>query len=118
MRWCSIPLAIRFVNKDVIQSQAKYVAARFNCSWVFFFLIPTGQSLLDFAFDNSGGISYSVTHYKMNWEEAQKKHNNNVSELADILHPYSQALLFLLAEEYGEPLWIGFNSNMVRRRVT
>ena len=70
--------------------------------------------MLDFAFDHSGGISYSVTHSKMNWEEAQKNCNNNASELASILDPYSQALLFLLAQEYGEPLWIGLNSNMVR----
>lgn len=85
----------------------------------FFPLFPTDPELfkspatvLDFAFDHSSGISYSVTHSRMNWEEAQKNCNKNASALASILDPYSQALLFLLAEEYGEPLWIGLNSNM------
>ncbi|NXJ75615.1 MRC1 protein, partial [Trogon melanurus] len=75
-------------------------------------LFKSSATALDFAFDHSGSISYSVTHSKMNWEEAQKKCNKNASELASILDPYSQALLFLLAQEYGEPLWIGLNSNM------
>lgn len=97
------------------------MASRFNSSSGGLFLIPTDPELfkpstteLDFAFDHSGGISYSVTHSKMNWEEAQKNCNSNASELASILDPYSQALLFLLAQEYGEPLWIGLNSNAVR----
>ncbi|XP_008628096.1 PREDICTED: macrophage mannose receptor 1 isoform X1 [Corvus brachyrhynchos] len=75
-------------------------------------LFKSPATVLDFAFDHSSGISYSVTHSRMNWEEAQKNCNKNASELASILDPYSQALLFLLAEEYGEPLWIGLNSNM------
>ncbi|NXV11484.1 MRC1 protein, partial [Cepphus grylle] len=74
-------------------------------------LFKSSATALDFAFDHSGGISYAVTHSKMNWEEAQKNCNNNASELASILDPYHQALLFLLAREYGEPLWIGLNSN-------
>ncbi|NWY51314.1 MRC1 protein, partial [Chionis minor] len=74
-------------------------------------LFKPSATALDFAFDRSGGTSYSVTHSKMNWEEAQKNCNNNASDLASILDPYSQALLFLLAQEYGEPLWIGLNSN-------
>uniref|UniRef100_A0A8C3MZB8 Uncharacterized protein n=1 Tax=Geospiza parvula TaxID=87175 RepID=A0A8C3MZB8_GEOPR len=65
----------------------------------------------DFAFAPSSGISYSVTHSKMNWEEAHQNCNSNASELASILDPHSQALLLLLAKEYGEPLWIGLNSN-------
>lgn len=91
---------------------------------LFFFLFPTDPELfkstatvLDFAFDPSNGISYSVIHLKMNWEEAHQNCNNNASELASILDPYSQALLFLLAEEYGEPLWIGLSSNMVRTKA-
>uniref|UniRef100_A0A672TT45 Mannose receptor C-type 1 n=1 Tax=Strigops habroptila TaxID=2489341 RepID=A0A672TT45_STRHB len=74
-------------------------------------LFKSSVTELDFAFDHSGGISYSVTHYKMNWEEAQKNCNSNASGLASILDPFSQALLFLFAQEYGEPLWIGLNSN-------
>ncbi|NXE75187.1 MRC1 protein, partial [Cochlearius cochlearius] len=73
-------------------------------------LFKSSATALDFAFDHSGGISYSVTRSKMNWEEAKKNCNNDASELASILDPYSQALLFLLAQEYGEPLWIGLNS--------
>lgn len=87
----------------------------------FSFLFPTDPELfkspaavLDFASDHSSGISYSVTHSKMTWEEAHQNCNNNASELSSILDPYSQALLFLLADEYGEPLWIGLNSNTVR----
>ncbi|NXS81839.1 MRC1 protein, partial [Erpornis zantholeuca] len=75
-------------------------------------LFKSPATVLDFALDHSSGISYSVTHSRMNWEEAHKTCNNNASELASILDPYSQALLFLLAEEYGQPLWIGLNSNM------
>ncbi|KAJ7408609.1 hypothetical protein WISP_120139 [Willisornis vidua] len=75
-------------------------------------LFQSSATVLEFASDHSGGISYSVTAFKMNWEEAHKTCNNNASELASILDPYSQALLFLLAQEYGEPLWIGLNSNM------
>ncbi|NXG70851.1 MRC1 protein, partial [Baryphthengus martii] len=74
-------------------------------------LFKSSATELDFVFDHSGGISYSVTSFKMNWEEAQKNCNNNASELASILDPYSQAVLFLIAQEYEEPLWIGLNSN-------
>ncbi|XP_069715636.1 macrophage mannose receptor 1-like isoform X5 [Phaenicophaeus curvirostris] len=74
-------------------------------------LFKSSATVLDLAFDHSSGISYSVMHSKMNWEEAQKNCNNNASELASILDPFSQALLYLLAQEYGEPLWIGLNSN-------
>ncbi|XP_056340554.1 macrophage mannose receptor 1-like isoform X3 [Oenanthe melanoleuca] len=75
-------------------------------------LFKSPATVLDFAVDHSNGISYSATHSKMNWEEAHQNCNNNGSELASILDPHSQALLFLLAMEYGEPLWIGLNSNM------
>ncbi|NWR94087.1 MRC1 protein, partial [Furnarius figulus] len=75
-------------------------------------LLQSSATVLELASDHSSGISYSVTPFKMNWEEAHKNCHNNASELASILDPYSQALLFLLAQEYGEPLWIGLNSNM------
>uniref|UniRef100_A0A8C3CSE1 C-type lectin domain-containing protein n=1 Tax=Cairina moschata TaxID=8855 RepID=A0A8C3CSE1_CAIMO len=77
-------------------------------------LFKSSATVLDFAFDHSDGISYSVTRSRMNWEEAQKSCNNNASELASILDAYSQSLLFLIAQEYGEPLWIGLNSNMTK----
>ncbi|NXD11888.1 MRC1 protein, partial [Nothocercus nigrocapillus] len=69
-------------------------------------------TLLDFASAHSDGITYSVIQSKMNWEEAQKSCNNKASELVSILDPYGQSLVFLVAQEYGEPLWIGLNSNM------
>uniref|UniRef100_A0A8C5X0X2 MRC1 protein n=1 Tax=Malurus cyaneus samueli TaxID=2593467 RepID=A0A8C5X0X2_9PASS len=75
-------------------------------------LFNSSATVLSFASDHSSGISYSVTHSKMNWEEAHKNCQNNASELASILDAFSQALLFLLADEVGEPLWIGLNSNM------
>ncbi|KAF2983566.1 hypothetical protein EK904_005759 [Melospiza melodia maxima] len=74
-------------------------------------LLKSPATVLDFSFAPSSGISYSVTRSKMNWEEAHQNCNNNASELASILEPHSQALIFLLAKEYGEPLWIGLNSN-------
>ncbi|NXX93061.1 MRC1 protein, partial [Centropus bengalensis] len=74
-------------------------------------LFRSSATVLDFASDRSRGMSYSVMHSKMSWEEAQEKCNKNASELASILDPFSQALLYLLAREYGEPLWIGLNSN-------
>ncbi|OXB67692.1 hypothetical protein ASZ78_015224, partial [Callipepla squamata] len=73
-------------------------------------LFKLSTTVLDFAFDHSDGISYSVTHSKMNWEEAKQSCNSNSSELASILDPYSQSLLFLIVQEYGEPMWIGLNS--------
>uniref|UniRef100_A0A803YDR7 C-type lectin domain-containing protein n=1 Tax=Meleagris gallopavo TaxID=9103 RepID=A0A803YDR7_MELGA len=75
-------------------------------------LYKSSATVLDFAFDHSDGISYSVTHSKMNWEEAQQSCKSNSSELASILDPYSQSLLFLIAQEYGQPMWIGLNSYM------
>uniref|UniRef100_A0A8B9BIN9 Macrophage mannose receptor 1 n=1 Tax=Anser brachyrhynchus TaxID=132585 RepID=A0A8B9BIN9_9AVES len=77
-------------------------------------LFKSSATVLDFAFDHSDGISYSVTRSRMNWEEAQKSCNNNASELASILDAYSQSLMFLIAQEYGEPLWIGLNSNVTK----
>ncbi|KAM8810846.1 macrophage mannose receptor 1-like [Eudromia elegans] len=75
-------------------------------------LFKPSATLLDFASALSDGISYSVIQSKMNWEEAQKSCNNTASDLVSILDPYTQSLVFLAAQEYGEPLWIGLNSNM------
>lgn len=114
--------------KMLLSSSSQICDSRFNCSTAhgafFFSLFPTDPELfkspatvLDFAFAPSSGISYSVTHSKMNWEEAHQNCNNNASELASILDPHSQALLFLFAKEYGGPLWIGLNSNRVRTKA-
>ncbi|NXC39026.1 MRC1 protein, partial [Penelope pileata] len=77
-------------------------------------LFKSSATVLDLPFDHSDGISYSVTSLKMNWEEAQQSCKNNASELASILDPYSQSLLFLIAQEYGQPMWIGLNSNLTK----
>lgn len=109
-------------NSDVIQLLKPNVSPDLGVLlFGIFIFIPADPKLykssataLDFAFDHSDGISYSVIHSKMNWEEAQQSCNSNASELASILDPYSQSLLFLIAQEYGQPMWIGLNSYMVR----
>ncbi|XP_071591214.1 macrophage mannose receptor 1-like isoform X2 [Heliangelus exortis] len=60
-------------------------------------------------YDNS---SYLIIPSKMNWEEARKACKEKSSELASIFDFYSNIFLMLQAEKYGEPLWIGLNSNV------
>lgn len=50
----------------------------------------------------------------MNWEEARKACNEKSSELASIFDYYSNIFLQLQAVQYGEALWIGLKSNVVR----
>uniref|UniRef100_A0A8C0H605 C-type lectin domain-containing protein n=1 Tax=Chelonoidis abingdonii TaxID=106734 RepID=A0A8C0H605_CHEAB len=63
-------------------------------------------------FTRCGDSSYLVIRSKMKWEEARKNCQEKSSELASILDPYSQSFLWLQVLEYGEPLWIGLNSNV------
>ncbi|XP_033021840.1 macrophage mannose receptor 1-like [Lacerta agilis] len=65
-----------------------------------------------------GNSSYSFIGPKMTWEEARKKCNSEHSELASIWNPYIQSFLWLWALKYGEPVWIGLNSNMTGGRYT
>uniref|UniRef100_A0ABM5GNH2 Macrophage mannose receptor 1-like isoform X2 n=1 Tax=Pogona vitticeps TaxID=103695 RepID=A0ABM5GNH2_9SAUR len=58
-----------------------------------------------------GNSSYSVLGPRMTWEEARKKCKSEHSELASILNPYIQSFLWLKVLKYGEPVWIGLNSN-------
>uniref|UniRef100_A0A8D0GMX1 C-type lectin domain-containing protein n=1 Tax=Sphenodon punctatus TaxID=8508 RepID=A0A8D0GMX1_SPHPU len=65
----------------------------------------------------SGVTSYSDSSYffipsKATWEEARKKCKTENSELISILDPYTHSFLWLQVLEYGEPVWIGLNSNM------
>uniref|UniRef100_A0A7M4EUT4 Macrophage mannose receptor 1-like n=1 Tax=Crocodylus porosus TaxID=8502 RepID=A0A7M4EUT4_CROPO len=63
-------------------------------------------------FTHFGGSSYSIIQSKMTWEEARKNCKNKSSELASILDAYSQSFLWLQILKYGEPVWIGLNSEM------
>lgn len=54
----------------------------------------------------------------MTWEEARKNCKNKSSELASILDAYSQSFLWLQILKYGEPVWIGLNSEVVRTMNT
>ncbi|XP_015279236.1 PREDICTED: macrophage mannose receptor 1-like [Gekko japonicus] len=58
-----------------------------------------------------GNSSYSFTK-TATWKEARKQCHSKHSELTNILNPYSQSFLWHLALKYGEPLWIGLNSNV------
>ncbi|XP_006028731.2 macrophage mannose receptor 1-like [Alligator sinensis] len=49
----------------------------------------------------------------MTWEEARKNCKNKSSELASILDAYSQSFLWLQILKYGEPVWIGLNSEVM-----
>ncbi|XP_015472732.1 macrophage mannose receptor 1-like [Parus major] len=66
----------------------------------------------DFDFVHYGNSSYLIIPSKMNWEEARKVCQEKSSELASIFDYYSNIFLLLQAVQYGEPLWIGLNSNM------
>nr|XP_014124972.1 macrophage mannose receptor 1 [Zonotrichia albicollis] len=66
----------------------------------------------DFNFVHYGNSSYLIIPSKMNWEEARKACKEKSSELASIFDYYSNIFLLLQAVQYGEPLWIGLNSNV------
>ncbi|XP_030827447.1 LOW QUALITY PROTEIN: macrophage mannose receptor 1-like [Camarhynchus parvulus] len=66
----------------------------------------------DFDFVHYGNSSYLIIPSKMNWEEARKACKEKSSELASIFDYYSNIFLLLQAVQYGEPLWIGLNSNV------
>ncbi|XP_044280789.1 macrophage mannose receptor 1-like isoform X2 [Varanus komodoensis] len=60
-----------------------------------------------------GNSSYSLASPKMTWEEARRKCRSEGAELARVLTPYVQSFLWLQVLKYGEPVWIGLNSNMM-----
>ncbi|XP_072781570.1 macrophage mannose receptor 1 isoform X2 [Taeniopygia guttata] len=66
----------------------------------------------DFDFVHYGNSSYLIIPSKMNWEEARKACKEKSSELASIFDYYSNIFLLLQAVQYGDPLWIGLNSNV------
>uniref|UniRef100_K7FZX6 C-type lectin domain-containing protein n=1 Tax=Pelodiscus sinensis TaxID=13735 RepID=K7FZX6_PELSI len=59
-----------------------------------------------------GNCSYSIIHSKMNWEEARNNCKKKSLELASILDHYSALFLWLYVLQFGEPAWIGLNSNV------
>ncbi|XP_053119455.1 macrophage mannose receptor 1-like [Hemicordylus capensis] len=58
-----------------------------------------------------GNSSYSFINSNMTWEEARKTCQSEHSDLASIFDPYSQSFLWLQVLKFGEPVWIGLNSN-------
>ncbi|CAM5112433.1 unnamed protein product, partial [Natator depressus] len=59
-----------------------------------------------------GNSSYSIVRSKMNWKEARNNCKEKSLELASILDHYSALLLWLYVLQFGEPAWIGLNSNV------
>ncbi|XP_067418418.1 macrophage mannose receptor 1-like [Emydura macquarii macquarii] len=59
-----------------------------------------------------GDSSYAVIHSKMEWEKARKNCKSKSSELASILDLHSHSFLWVQMLKYGEPVWIGLNSNV------
>uniref|UniRef100_A0A8C8RN29 C-type lectin domain-containing protein n=1 Tax=Pelusios castaneus TaxID=367368 RepID=A0A8C8RN29_9SAUR len=64
------------------------------------------------SFIHYGNSSYSIIHSKMNWEEARNNCKEKSLELASILDHYSNLFLWLHMLQFGEPVWIGLNSNV------
>ncbi|XP_050795449.1 macrophage mannose receptor 1-like [Gopherus flavomarginatus] len=63
-----------------------------------------------------GNSSYLFVRSKMKWEDARRKCVHESSDLASILDPYSHSFLWLRMLKYGEPVWIGLNSNLTEGR--
>ncbi|XP_053876596.1 macrophage mannose receptor 1-like isoform X1 [Malaclemys terrapin pileata] len=59
-----------------------------------------------------GNSSYSIIRSKMNWEEARNNCKKKSLELASILDYYSALFLWLYMLQFGEPAWVGLNSNV------
>uniref|UniRef100_A0A8C8RNB2 Macrophage mannose receptor 1 n=1 Tax=Pelusios castaneus TaxID=367368 RepID=A0A8C8RNB2_9SAUR len=59
-----------------------------------------------------GDSNYAVINSKMKWEEARKHCKGKSSELASILDLHSHSFLWVQMLKYGEPVWIGLNSNV------
>jgi len=68
----------------------------------------------DSDFIHYGNRSSLIIPSKMNWEEAREACKEKSSELASIFDYYTNIFPLLRSAQYGEPLWIGLNSNVVR----
>uniref|UniRef100_A0A8C8RHJ4 Macrophage mannose receptor 1 n=1 Tax=Pelusios castaneus TaxID=367368 RepID=A0A8C8RHJ4_9SAUR len=64
------------------------------------------------SFIHYSNSSYLFMNSKMKWEDARRKCKRDSSDLVSILDPYTQSFLWLQMLKYGEPIWIGLNSNM------
>uniref|UniRef100_A0A8D2IVV1 Macrophage mannose receptor 1 n=1 Tax=Varanus komodoensis TaxID=61221 RepID=A0A8D2IVV1_VARKO len=62
--------------------------------------------------------SYFFIETKMTWKDAQLICQRQNSDLASILDPFSQSLLWLQVSKYKSPLWIGLNSNVTDGQYT
>uniref|UniRef100_H3APD1 Macrophage mannose receptor 1 n=1 Tax=Latimeria chalumnae TaxID=7897 RepID=H3APD1_LATCH len=65
-----------------------------------------------------GNSSFKIVRNKMKWNEAHLNCKKQDSELASILDANSQAFVWLQVLKYGEPVWIGMNSNMTSMQYT
>uniref|UniRef100_A0A663EA94 Mannose receptor C-type 1 n=1 Tax=Aquila chrysaetos chrysaetos TaxID=223781 RepID=A0A663EA94_AQUCH len=63
-------------------------------------------------FARYGDGSYSIVSSEMQWEEARKNCQDKSAELASISDAYIHSFLWIQMLKYGEPVWIGLNSNM------
>lgn len=54
----------------------------------------------------------------MNWDEARRQCQADDADLASILNPYSQAHINLQISKYNKPVWIGLNSNVVKKQCS
>ncbi|XP_033854652.3 macrophage mannose receptor 1-like [Acipenser ruthenus] len=59
-----------------------------------------------------GTSSYRIIKQKLKWDEARRQCKAEDADLASILNTMMQSFIMLQAEKYGEPLWIGLNSNV------
>lgn len=113
----------RYIHLLLKSNTAIQVDSNFHCFLHFLlnlYLFPTEPELFhsttapDSDFVHYGNSSYLIIPSKMNWEEARKACKEKSSELASVFDYYSNIFLLLQAAQYGEPLWIGLNSNVVR----
>ncbi|XP_028934045.1 macrophage mannose receptor 1 [Ornithorhynchus anatinus] len=59
-----------------------------------------------------GNNSYSVIRSNLTWNDAQKRCQEASSQLASIPDPYTNSFLWLEMLKFGEPVWLGLNSNL------
>ncbi|XP_075778588.1 macrophage mannose receptor 1-like isoform X3 [Pelodiscus sinensis] len=76
-------------------------------------LLHSATTIPASGFIHYGDSSYAITHSRMTWEEARKTCKDKSSELASILDLRSHLFLWLQMLKYGEPVWIGLNSNVM-----
>uniref|UniRef100_A0A663E991 Mannose receptor C-type 1 n=1 Tax=Aquila chrysaetos chrysaetos TaxID=223781 RepID=A0A663E991_AQUCH len=90
---------------DSCDNERGYICQMNSCE----FLRTTNPSS---GFARYGDGSYSIVSSEMQWEEARKNCQDKSAELASISDAYIHSFLWIQMLKYGEPVWIGLNSNM------